>query len=192
MRKLTNADIKDLREYERERDVFLAEIIALKKKRRLPLGDMMTIVFENAATMRFQIQEMARAERMLRDEQIAHEIEVYNDLIPGDGQLASTLFIEINESAALEYWLPRLVGVQDNVKFVLGDEMIPAEEINAERLTREDITSTVHYLRFQFTEAQVRSFGEGPVRLIVDHPEYPVDVTLSEEQRAEIVGDFAA
>jgi hypothetical protein len=192
MRKLTNADIKDLREYERERDAFLAEIIALKKKRRIPLGDMMTIVFENAATMRFQIQEMARAERMLRDEQIAHEIEVYNDLVPGDGQLSSTLFIEINESAALEYWLPRLVGIQDNVKFVLGDDTIPAEEINAERLTREDITSTVHYLRFQFSEAQVRAFGDGPVRLIVDHPEYPVDVTLSEEQRAEIVGDFAA
>ncbi len=192
MRKLTNADIKDLREYERERDQFLAEIITLKKKRRIPLGDMMTVVFENAATMRFQIQEMARAERMLRDEQIAHEIEVYNDLIPGDGQLSATLFIEINESAALEYWLPRLVGIQDYVKFVVGDDVVAAEEINAERLTREDITSTVHYLRFQFTEGQQRAFGDGPVRLIVDHPEYPVDVTLSDEQRDEIVGDFAA
>jgi Protein of unknown function (DUF3501) len=192
VRKLTNADIKDLREYERERDQFLAEIISLKKKRRIPLGDMMTVVFENAATMRFQIQEMARAERMLRDEQIAHEIDVYNDLIPGDGQLSATLFIEINESAALEYWLPRLVGIEDYVKFVVGDDVVPAEEINAERLTREDITSTVHYLRFQFTEGQQRAFGDGPVRLIVDHPEYPVDVTLSDEQRDEIVGDFAA
>jgi len=192
MRKLTNADIKDLREYEREREQFLAEIIALKKKRRIPLGDMMTVVFENAATMRFQIQEMARAERMLRDEQIAHEIEVYNDLVPGDGELSATLFIEINESAALEYWLPRLVGIEDSVKFVVGDDVIPAEEINAERLTREDVTSTVHYLRFRFTEAQQRAFGSGPVRLIVDRPEYPVDVTLDDEQRDEIVGDFAA
>jgi hypothetical protein len=192
VRKLTNADIKDLREYERERDQFLAEIITLKKKRRIPLGDMMTIVFENAATMRFQIQEMARAERMLRDEQIAHEIEVYNDLIPEDGELSATLFIEINESAALEYWLPRLVGIEGYVKFVVGDDVVPAEEINAERLTREDITSTVHYLRFRFTKGQQRAFGDGPVRLIVDHPEYPVDVTLSDEQRDEIVGDFAA
>ncbi len=192
MRKLTNADIKDLREYEREREQFLAEIIALKKKRRIPLGDMMTVVFENAATMRFQIQEMARAERMLRDEQIAHEIEVYNDLVPGDGELSATLFIEINESAALEYWLPRLVGIEDYVKFVVGDDVIPAEEINAERLTREDVTSTVHYLRFRFTEPQQRAFGSGPVRLIVDHPEYPVDVALADEQRDEIVGDFAA
>ena len=87
MRKLTNADIKDLREYERERDAFRAEIISMKKKRRIALGDLMTIVFENATTMRFQIQEMARAERMLRDEQIAHEIETYNELVPDDGEL---------------------------------------------------------------------------------------------------------
>src|SRR5262249_51750459 len=95
MRKLTNADIKDLREYERERDAFRSEIIALKKKRRIALGDLMSIVFENAATMRFQIQEMARAERMLRDEQIAQELETYNELVPDDGELVATLFIEI-------------------------------------------------------------------------------------------------
>ena len=192
MRKLTNADIKDLREYERERDGFVAEIIALKKKRRIALGDMMTIVFENAATMRFQIQEMARAERMLRDEQIAHEIEVYNELIPADGELSATLFIEINDPEALRYWLPRLVGIEDYVKFVVGDAVVGAEELNADRLTREDITSTVHYLRFAFTPEVQQGFATGPVRLIVDHPEYPVDVTLSDEQRDEVVGDFAA
>ena len=70
MRKLTVDDIVDLRAYERERDEFRAHIIGVKKARRIPLGDLMTIVFENTETMRFQIQEMARAERMLRDEQI--------------------------------------------------------------------------------------------------------------------------
>ena len=106
MRKLTIDDIKDLREYERERDAFRAEIIAMKKRRRIPLGDLMTIVFENTDTMRFQIQEMARAERMLRDEQIAHEIETYNELIPDDGELSGTLFIEITDDDALREWLP--------------------------------------------------------------------------------------
>ena len=192
MRKLTNADIKDLREYERERDAFVAEIISLKKKRRVPLGDMMTIVFENATTMRFQIQEMARAERMLRDEEIAHEIAVYNDLVPNDGELSSTLFIEINDPEALRYWLPRLVGIEDFVKIVVGEEVVPADEVDANRLTREDITSTVHYLKFAFTEAQQRAFADGPVRLVIDHPEYPVDIELTDHQRDEIVGDFAA
>ena len=192
MRKLTNADIKDLREYERERDAFRAEIITMKKKRRIALGDMMTIVFENAATMRFQIQEMAHAERMLRDEQIAHELETYNELVPDDGELSATLFIEINDPEALRYWLPRLVGVEDHIKIAVVNDVVPAAELSADRLTREDITSTVHYLKFAFTPEQIRSFADGPVRLLIDHPEYPVDVTLDEVQRDELVGDFAA
>lgn len=195
MRKLTNADIKDLREYERERDEFRAEIIAMKKRRRIPLGDIMTIIFENAATMRFQIQEMARVERMLRDEQIAHELETYNELIPADGELSSTLFIELTDDEALRYWLPKLTNVEDYVQFVIGDDVVPAQEQNAERLTREDITSTVHYLKFgPFTAEQQVAFRDGgtPIRITVEHPEYQADVTLDAAQREELVGDFAA
>jgi hypothetical protein len=191
VRKLTLADIRDLREYERERDAFRAEIIAMKKRRRIPLGDLMTIVFENAATMRFQIQEMARAERMLRDEQIAHELETYNELVPGTGELSGTLFIEIVDDEALRYWLPRLVGIHEHVGLVVGDEMSPGEAQDVERLTREDITTTVHYLKFSVRPEQQRAFADGPVRIVVDHPEYQADVTLTAEQRAELVGDFA-
>ena len=192
MRKLTLADIKDLRAYERERDAFRAEIIATKKKRRIPLGDLMTIVFENAATMRFQVQEMARAERMLRDEQIAHELETYNELIPEDGELSATLFIEITDQEALRYWLPRLVGIHEHLAFVVGDATVPGRAEDVARLTRDDTTSTVHYLKFTFTPDEQRTFEAGPVRLVVDHPEYQADVTLSDEQRDELVGDFAA
>jgi len=195
MRKLTNADIKDLREYEREREAFRAEIIAMKKRRRIPLGELMSIVFENAATMRFQIQEMARAERMLRDEQIAHEVETYNELIPEDGELSGTLLIELTDDEALRYWLPRLVKIEDYVKFLVGDEVVPAREEDAERLTREDITSTVHYLKFgPFSEEQQAAFRDSStaIRIVIDHPEYQADVALTEEQREELVGDFAA
>ena len=194
MRKLTNQDIKDLREYERERDGFRAEIIALKKRRRIALGDIMSIVFENAATMRFQIQEMARAERMLRDDQMAHELETYNALLPGVGELSGTLFIEIDAEESLRYWLPRLVGIQDHIKFVVGEHEVAAREEDLERLTREDeITTTVHYLRFgPFTAEQQRRFADGPVRIVVHHPEYELDVALTDEQRDEIVSDFAA
>lgn len=192
MRKLTNHDIKDLREYERERDAFRAEIIAMKKRRRLSLGDLMSIVFENAATMRFQIQEMARAEKMLRDEQIAHELETYNQLLPETGELSGTLFIEIDDADALHHWLPRLVGIEQYVHFVVGDEKVPAREEDVERLTRDDVTSAVHYLKFAFTPEQQRAFVDGPVRIVVEHPEYAADVTLTAEQREELVGDFAA
>jgi Protein of unknown function (DUF3501) len=193
MRKLTNADIKELREYERERDAFRAEIIALKKKRRIPLGDIMSIVFENAATMRFQIQEMARAERMVRDEEIEHELDVYNELIPGDGELSGTLFIEIDDEQSLRYWLPRLTGIQDHLFIEVAGERVPAREEDLERLTREEeITTTVHYLKFTFTPEQQAAFRDAPVRLVVEHPEYQVDCPLTDEQHEELVADFAA
>lgn len=193
MRKLANADIKDLREYERERAAFLAEIISMKKKRRIALGDLMTIVFENASTMRFQIQEMARAERMLRDEQIAHEIETYNELVPDDGELTATLFIEITDMDLLREWLPKLTRIQNHIEFQVGGESVPGHEIDLERLTREEeITTTVHYLRFAFTEAQRAAFRDGPVTIVVNHPSYEVHVELADEQRDELIGDFAA
>ncbi len=192
MRKLTVADIKDLREYEREREEFRAEIVALKKRRRILLGDLMSIVFENAATMRFQIQEMARAERMLRDEQIAHEVETFNQLVPADGELSCTLFIEITDGEALRYWLPRLVGIHEYVHVVVGEDVVTGRAEDLERLTRSDTTTTVHYLKFTFSPGQQEAFRDAKVRLVVDHPEYQVDITLTDEQRDELVGDFAA
>jgi hypothetical protein len=192
MRKLTHADIKDLREYEREREEFRAEIIAMKKQRRIALGDIMTIVFENASTMRFQIQEMARAEKMLRDEQIAHEVETYNELIPNDGELVGTLFIEITDPDRLREWLPKLTRIQDHVAVDVANALVPAEEIDVERLTREEeITSTVHYLRFRFTEAQRTAFADGPVAIVVNHPAYQSRTVLTDAQRDQIAADFA-
>ncbi len=192
MRKLTLHDIKDLRDYEREREAFRAEVIAAKRRRRIALGDFMSIVFENAATMRFQIQEMARAERMLRDEQIGQELETYNELIPEDGELSGTLFIEIDDEEALQYWLPRLVGIHQHLHFVVAGDTVTGRGQDLERLTRADITTTVHYLKFHFTPEQQRAFATGPARIVVDHPEYDVDVELTDEQRDELVGDFAA
>ena len=110
MRKLTVDDIVDLRAYERERAEFRASIIELKKARRIALGELMTVVFENTDTMRFQVQEMARAERMMSDAQIEHEIETYNTLIPGPGELSATLLIELQSEAQLREWLPKLVN----------------------------------------------------------------------------------
>lgn len=193
MRKLTVDDIADLRAYERERDEFRAHVIALKKRRRVALGDLMTLVFENTDTMRFQVQEMARAEKMMSDEQIRHEVETYNELIPDPGELSATLLIELTTEEQLRTWLPRLVGVQRAVALVLDDGSrvvgIPSDE---ERLTRDEVTPAVHFLTFRLDEAQqarVRSGGE--VRVVVDHPEYQVEVALTEEQRSELAADLS-
>jgi hypothetical protein len=192
MRKLTVDDIVDHRAYERERHDFRAGIIAMKRRRRVQLGDILTIVFENTDTMRFQVQEMARAERMLTDEAIAHEVVTYNELIPEPGELSGTLFIELVDDVALRTWLPRLVGVEYTLRFELADgSVVGSQPRDEDRLTRPDTTSTVHYLKFSFSPAQQAQFAAGPVRLVVDHPEYQAAVELAPEQRAELAGDFA-
>jgi hypothetical protein len=142
--------------------------------------------------MRFQIQEMARAEKMLRDEQIEHEVATYNELLPDDGQLSATLFVEITDPDGLREWLPKLVGLQDHVSVEAAGVRSPAAEVDAERLTREEeITTTVHYLRFTFTPEQQAAFANGPVVLRIDHPEYQAAVELSPETRASLAADLA-
>jgi Protein of unknown function (DUF3501) len=194
MRKLGLDDIKDLRAYERERDEFRKEIIAMKKLRRVQLGDLITFVFENTETMRFQIQEMARIERLLTDAQIEHELSTYNALIPDHRELSATLFLELTGDEQLRRWLPRLVGIQRAVSFWLPDgsrvSCVPQDE---ERLTRDEITTTVHYLKFPFADEQVASFRAQPgTRLVIDHPAYDAVVELGDEQRAELARDLKA
>ena len=191
MHKLTLDDIKDLREYERERDEFRRHIVEMKKRRRVQLGDLLTTTFENTDTMRFQVQEMARIERMLTDERIRNELDTYNQLIPGPNELSGTLFVEIDNKARLYEWLPKLVGVQRAVSIWLHDgSSMPSTPEDEERLTREETTTTVHYLKFRFTPEQVDAFAAGPVRIVVDHPNYNAVVELTEEQRSELVEDL--
>jgi hypothetical protein len=193
VRKLTVDDIADLRAYERERGELRQRIIELKRTRRVALGPILTILFENTETMRWQVQEMARAERMLRDEQIAHEVDTYNDLIPEAGELSGTLFLELTSDEALREWLPRLVGIEFHVAFALSDETVvygKPSDADEERLTRDDTTAAVHYLRFAFTPAQVGAFEKGPVRVVADHPEYHHETTLDGVQHAALVADL--
>jgi len=193
MRKLTVDDISDARAYERERDELQRRIIDLKRARRIALGPIMTIVFENTETMRWQVQEMARAERMLRDEQIAHEVDTYNEIIPDAGELSGTLFVELTSEVALREWLPRLVGIESHVAVVLPDGTSVRGETSADdaaRLTRDDTTPAVHFLKFRFTPDDIEMFASGPVHIEVDHPEYDQDVPLTPEQHAALLDDL--
>jgi hypothetical protein len=134
---------------------------------------------------------MARAEKMIRDEQIAHEVATYNNLIPNAGELSATFFIEINNEEKLREWLPKLVGIENCVSVWVDDSEVRAEEEDSERLTREDITSAVHYLRFSFTSAQQASFATSAIKIVIDHPQYQASLMLSDEQRSEIASDFS-
>jgi hypothetical protein len=192
MRKLTVDDIADHRVYERERDDFRRHIIDLKRRRRIRLGDLVSIVFENTDTMRWQVQEMARAERMLTDTAVADEVATYNELIPNEGELSGTLFIELTNDTQVREWLPKLVGIEYHVHFELRDgsrvDAIPQDE---ERLTRDHVAATVHYLKLRFTSEQRAALADGPARLVIDHPNYQACVGLTDEQRAALALDLA-
>jgi hypothetical protein len=191
-RSLTLDDIVDLRAYEREREAFRAHVVEVKKRRRVSVGPVVTLVFENRDTVRFQIQEMARAERMLTDEAIETELRIYNPLIPEPGELSATLFIELTSRDEMETWLPRLVGVESAAYVRVGDEVVgctPDPEHTA-RLTREEITSSVHYVRFALTPTQVEAFATAEIAVGLGHPSYDFETILAEASRAELLGDL--
>ena len=195
-RKLSIDDIADLRAYERERDEFRDRIIAMKRLRRVSVGAIVTLVFENRETIRFQVQEMARAERILSDDAIQHELDVYNALIPDPGQLSATLFIELTSKADLMEWLPKLVGIERSLELIIGEgegsdvvRCIP-EEAHEAQLTREEVTASVHYIRFELSAAQVERFEREPVVLAVNHPAYAQGATLGDDTKSSLLGDL--
>ncbi|MHB1584771.1 MAG: DUF3501 family protein [Acidimicrobiales bacterium] len=201
-RELTLADILDLRAYERVREEYRRQVMAIKRRRRVSLGPIMTVVFESVETVRFQVQEMARVERIATDEGVLGELEVYNRLLPAPGELSATLFIELTTEADLRRWLPRLVGIERALSIELpaagangqagGADGVTSEPeaSHAEALTRESVTPAVHYLRFSVTAAQVAALTAGPAALAARHPEYQAEVVLDDDTRGALVADL--
>ena len=194
---LTLGDIADARAYERERSEFRERIIQLKKIRRVSVGPVVTFVFENRDTIRFQIQEMARAEKLYSDEAIQVELDTYNPLIPGPGQLSATMLIELTSRDEMEHWLPRLVGIETAPRIVIGEgadaDVVPAnvDPAHAAQLTRQATTASVHYVGFSLDPGQVTRFGVEPVKLGIDHPEYRQETPLSEATKRSLLGDLS-
>ena len=192
------ADILDLRAYERVREDYRRRVMARKRLRRVGAGPIMTLLFECVDTVRFQVQEMARVERIATDEGLQAELDVYNRLLPQAGELSATLFIELTDEEQLRRWLPDLVGIERAVAIELpappdrGRPVVTSEpeSSHAEALTRDAVTPAVHYLRFRFSAEEVDRFADGPVALVVDHPAYQARTELTEPTRQELLADL--
>jgi uncharacterized protein DUF3501 len=193
MKKLTVEDIRNLYEYERIRDEFRRHIISLKQHRRLPVGDKVSLVFENRETVRFQVQEMIRAERMVDERRIQDEIDVYNQILPATGELSATLFIEITTPADIKPELDRFQGVDrgDCVFFEMGG-LARVYGRFEEGHSKEDKISAVQYVRFPFTGEEQTWFRDPtvPLALVIDHPNYAARTSLTGEQRKALARDF--
>jgi hypothetical protein len=191
-------DILDLRAYERVRTTYRRQVMERKRRRRVAIGPLMTAVFECFDTVRFQVQEMARVERILTDEGIQAELDTYNPLIPGPGALCATLFIELTTDEDLRTWLPKLVGIEHDIAVVVGAPgdpgctVVPSvpEAGHAGALTRQEVTPAVHYLRFCLDDELVARFAAAPVALEARHAAYQARADLTEATRMELLGDL--
>jgi hypothetical protein len=192
-RKLVLSDILEQRAYERIRETRRAEIIELKRRRRIALGTIVTVMFENRDTMQSQIQEMLRVERVVSDEGVLEEIKAYNPMIPEVGQLCATLFIELTNDEQMREWLTKLVGIERAIAIKMANgEVVKAvvDEGHAEQLTRETVTAAVHYIRFEFTPQQVQEFAKGNVQVISTLSNYLEAVELADFTVAELLTDL--
>jgi hypothetical protein len=191
MKPLTASDVWGLEGYERHRDEFRRRIIELKKVRRLPLGPRATLVFENRNTLLFQVQEMLRVERLSSPADVARELEVYNELVPGDGELSATLFIEITDLADIRPELDRLIGLDEHLFLRVGDHTVRAT-FDPKQM-EEDRISAVQYVRFPLEGPAGEAFADPatPAFLGVDHPHYDAEVEIPAPTRASLLADLA-
>lgn len=194
MRPLASGDLLDIAAYEAERPAFRERVIALKKCRRARVGALVTLVFENRDTVRFQIQEMMRAERIVAPERIQEELDTYNQLIPGPNELRATLLVEITEQARLREILDQFIGVDKGgtTFLVVGEERVEAEYEGGR--SKEDRISAVHYVTFPMTPAQAQAFADGGAlaSLEVSHRGYEASCPVSPEMRASLAEDLRA
>jgi len=192
MNLLTRDDVLSIDEYERQRESFRSRIIALKQRRRISIGPLITMVFENRDTLRFQIQEMIRVERILDPEKVQDELDVYNALLPGEHELSATLLIEITEEAKMKEWLDRFMGLDHGPKLAIkaGAETVYGAFESGH--SHETKISAVHFVRFRPSGKMKSAFADlrEPVSLTVDHNGYreavPVPGTMREEWLSDL------
>jgi len=192
MNKLTQKDLLSLEQYHQERPHLRAQVLAHKRHRQAPIGPNLTLYFEDWLTMRYQVQEMLRAERIFEPEAIAEELAAYNPLIPDGTNLKATMMLEYPEAAERRAALERLRDIENAVYLEVGtlgrvfayaDEDLPRSD--AEK------TSAVHFLRFEL-DAPMRAAlkGGASLKLGVDHELHRHELEASTELRASLAADL--
>jgi hypothetical protein len=194
MRTLTSEDILSIEEYEKQRESFRSRIIALKQRRRIALGPLISLVFENRETLQFQIQEMVRAERIVEPAKVKDEVDVYNALLPTDQELSATLLIEITDAAVMKEWLDRFMGLDRGrtIAIIAGGESVFGQFEGGH--SHETKISAVHFLRFRPSSTMKEAFADlrQPVSLMVDHNGYRETVPVPGSLREEWLSDLGA
>ena len=192
MKHVTPQELLSAADYEEQRIEIRRRIIALKKRRRITVGDYITLVFENRETVLFQIQEMLRTERIFAPEKIQEECDVYNALLPGTDELSATLFIEITDSNKIQELLDSFQAIDESntVGILVGEQQIFANFEAGH--SKEDKISAVHFVRFLTTPAFLDHLAqpETAAFLTITHPHYQAKAPISSEMREEWLQDL--
>jgi len=190
--RITPESLMSLEAYSKWRKLHKAEVMAHRRRRTVHLGDHMTLQFESELSMRYQIQEMLRVEKIFEEDGIRDEIEAYAPLVPDGHNWKATLMLEYPDVHERQRELARLIGVEDRL-FVEVEGQPRVHAIADEDLPREnaDKTSAVHFLRFEFTPAMRAAVRAGAgVRIGCDHTHYPAHVQIPAETLASLAGDL--
>ena len=194
MAKITRESLMPLETYAKARKEFRAKVMAHKKARTLHLGEHVTLLFEDELTMRYQVQEMLRAEKIFEEDGIQDELDAYNPLVPDGHNFKATMMIEYEDEGERKVALAKLKGIEKRT-WVRVEGCGPVHAIADEDLDREteDKTSSVHFLRFELTSEMARALKYGVTLAAgVDHPHYKAEVDpLPDPIRASLVGDLA-
>lgn len=189
---LTHADLYSLEEYSRIRSEFRNKIMAHKKNRRVAIGEHAALYFEDELTMKYQIQEMLRIERIFEMDGIQDELDVYNPLIPDGTNWKATFMMEYSDIEERKQALAKLIGVEKAL-YVQVDGFERVHPIANEDLQREteDKTSSVHFVRFELSDAMVSAIKQGTeIKAGIDHPEYHEECVIPEAVRSSLVKDL--
>jgi len=193
MTAIARESLMSLEEYAAKRADFRANVMAHKRNRQVHLGEHVTLMFEDELTMRYQIQEMLRAERIFEEQGIIDELDAYNPLVPDGSNWKATMLIEYPDEAERRKALAKLIGIEDKVWVqVAGQPRVYA--IADEDLERdnEEKTSAVHFLRFELDAAMKDALKRGqPLAMGSDHPNYNVSIdNVPTAVRQSLIGDL--
>lgn len=192
MQKLSRATLWSLEEYAQQRDAFRAEVIEHKKPRRVPLTANATMYFEDFLTLKYQVQEMLRVERLFEPAEIDEELSAYNPLIPDGRNWKGTFMFEYPEVDERRAALARMTGIEHRIWMqVAGEKRVFAVANEDLERSTDEKTSAVHFLRFELDDASIRAANGGAdIKMGIDHDEMRCEVTLGDATRRSLVQDL--
>lgn len=192
MKPVSIDDILDIAQYEKERPSLRPRFLEIKARRRSAVGPSMTLLWENRDTAWYQIEEMMRIERIVDEQAIRHEIDTYNDLVPGPGELKATMLLEFPDPAERDARLRALLGLEEHLRLLIDGRHPAAATFDTRQMSAEKLSS-VQFVTFRLSDAARAALLAGAsAEVVVTHPAYAARAVLGADVLAELKADLLA